>query len=435
MIAAKMQSEPRAIPASMRALIVRVHDEFAAHPKIAAMFDRCFRNTFETTLRPQPDGSVFVITGDIPAMWLRDSTAQVKPYLLLAREDEQISDLLAGVVRRQLEGVILDPYANAFNEGPTGHGHQTDLTAMSPWVWERKYEVDSLCAPLQLSYWLWRTTGRTDHLTERFSKAARLILETWRTEQNHALSPYSFQRLECAGTDTLSHAGRGAPVGLTGMTWSGFRPSDDGCELGYLIPANMLAVVSLRYLEEIAAQVLYDENLRLEALVLRGEIEAGIERYGRVMHPEFGEVYAYEVDGLGGSRIMDDANVPSLLSAPQIGYCEVDDPMYQRTRKMLLSPANPFYFAGSAARGIGSPHTPGRNLWPISLCIQGMTSSDSAERMELLETLTRTDAGTGFMHESFDVDDPSIFTREWFAWANSLFAEFVLDTMGMRVGR
>ncbi len=430
-----MLTQTNSLPKSFYPLSEQVQDRFAAQPKVVRMFDACFRNTYETTLRPQPDGSVFVITGDIPAMWLRDSAAQVRPYLLAAAHDEQTGNLLAGVLRRQLEGVILDPYANAFNESASGQGHQDDLTEMSPWVWERKYEVDSLCAPLQLGYWLWRVTGRTDHLNDRFRLAAARILETWRVEQHHGTrSGYSFRRPKpYLPSDSLSGDGRGAPVGFTGLTWSGFRPSDDACDYGYLIPANMLAVVSLGYLERIAADVLHDPTLELEAQVLKASIEDGLQRYGRVHHPEFGEVYAYEVDGLGGANLMDDANVPSLLSAPYIGYTSASDPLYRRTRAMLLSSTNPHFHAGIAAQGIGSPHTPGRNIWPISLCIQGLTSTDQAERLELLEMLLRTDAGTGYMHESFDVDNPNVFTRDWFAWANSLFAEFVLDLSGVKL--
>jgi hypothetical protein len=234
-------------------------------------------------------------------------------------------------------------------------------------------------------------------------------------------------------SDTLTHEGRGAPVGFTGMTWSGFRPSDDACTHGYLVPANMQAVVVLGHLVRVAAEVLRDDLLRFEAGALRRAIHHGIETHARVQHAEFGEIYAYEVDGLGRAHLMDDANVPSLLSAPYLGYCTSNDPAYQRTRAFVLSDANPFFFAGRAACGIGSPHTPGPNIWPISLCMQGLTSADESERFGLLETLIRTDAGTGLMHESFHQDDPAVFTREWFAWANSLFAEFVLDVCGERL--
>ncbi len=428
------------IPASVHQVIERVQDKLetmdglgssSSRAKLRTMFEACFLNTLTTTLRPQPDGTVFVVTGDIPAMWLRDSTAQVRPYLIPARHDQALADVLVGVSKRQVEFVLLDPYANAFNESPNARGHQSDRTTMRPWVWERKYEVDSLSSVLELAYRIWLETGRADHLGDRFVQAARLILDVWMLEQHHERSAYRFERPDpTLPTDTLSHHGRGGPVGFTGMTWSGFRPSDDACTFGFLVPANMQAVVVLGHLERIAAEVLHDDLLRFEAGALRRTIRDGIETHGRVRHAHFGEIYAYEVDGLGQAHLMDDANVPSLLSAPYLGYCAKDDPTYQRTRAFILSSANPFFFSGQAAQGVGSPHTPGPNIWPISLCVQGLTSNDQLERLSLLETLIRTDAGTGLMHESFHQDDPKVFTREWFAWANSLFAEFVLDVCG-----
>ena len=435
--------QAQTVPASVRQVIERVRDRLetiggfeqpTSRNKLGAMFEACFLNTLTTTLRPQPDGTVFVVTGDIPAMWLRDSTAQVRPYLIPARHDEALADMLVGVSKRQIEFVLLDPYANAFNESPNARGHQTDRTAMSPWVWERKYEVDSLSSVLELAYRIWLETGRVDHLNDRFARAARSILEVWALEQRHEHSAYRFERPDPPlPTDTLTHQGRGTPVGFTSMTWSGFRPSDDACTFGFLVPANMQAVVVLGHLERMAAEVLRDDLLRFEAGALRRAIHDGIETHARVQHPHFGEIYAYEVDGLGRANLMDDANVPSLLSAPYLGYCAKDDPTYQRTRAFILSSHNPSFFSGQAAQGIGSPHTPGPNIWPISLCMQGLTSDDESERLGLLETLIRTDAGTGLMHESFHQDDPTVFTREWFAWANSLFAEFVLDICGERL--
>lgn len=411
----------------------RVIDDVAAHfadaPQFAATFARCYPNTFQTTLKPMPDGTTFVITGDIPAMWLRDSAAQVRPYLIGAADDPQLSDLVAGVSRRQFAFILLNPYANAFNAAPDGSGHR-DETLIGPQIWECKYEIDSLCYPIQLAYLLWRATGRVDHLDEQFSAGCRAILKLWRVEQRHADSPYFFRRTHCPPTDTLSHAGLGAPVGHTGMTWSGFRPSDDACTYGYLVPANMFAVVVLGYLAEIADAVLADHELAHDALALRQEIDAGIKRHAIVQHPEFGPIYAYEVDGLGSVNLMDDANVPSLLAIAYLGYCAPDDPIYLNTRRFILSQRNPFYFSGAAASGVGSPHTPSRYIWHIALAVQGLTSTDAAERLALLKLMAATDGGTGVMHEGFDVDDPTQFTREWFAWANAMYAELALMVCG-----
>lgn len=299
----------------------------------------------------------------------------------------------------------------------------------SPWVWERKYEIDSLCYPVQLAYLFWKETGRTSHFDAQYKASTERILETFQREQNHNDSPYFFHRIHCPKTDTLSHEGHGAPVGVTGMTWSGFRPSDDACVYGYLIPANMFAVVTLGYTAEIMRDFYKDELLAERAEELSAEIRAGIEKHGVVNHPKFGRMYVYETDGLGNYTYMDDANVPSLLSIPYLGYCSADDETYKNTRAYVLSRENPFYFEGTAAKGVGSPHTPKDYIWHIALSMQGLTSTDPDECRALLDMLTSTDAGTGFMHEGFHKDDPAKFTRPWFAWSNSLFSEFVLKCL------
>lgn len=415
------------LPESMKELIEEVKASFGHDPKIQGLFENCFSNTYETTIRPQDDGTTFVITGDIPAMWLRDSAAQVRPYLLLAERDEKMADLLEGVIKKQLSFIIHDPYANAFNEEANGNRYHDDNTAMTPLLWERKYEIDSLCYPIQLAYLFWKSTGRTTQFDKQFKEAAVKIIDTWKTEQNHERdSNYRFERDNCPAQDTLSHDGYGAPVGYTGMTWSGFRPSDDACKYGYLVPSNMFAVVVLKQLAEIADEILGDKDLAETAVDLAKEIDQGIQKYGVVDHPEFGTIYAYETDGLGNYNLMDDANVPSLLALPYLGYCSVDDPTYKNTRSFILSEENPYYYQGKVAKGIGSPHTPKHYIWHIALAIQGMTASTNEEKEEILELFKNTDANTNFMHEGFHVDNPEEFTRPWFSWSNSMFSEFLL---------
>ena len=401
--------------------VAATHPQF---PRLPQIFADTFSNTYATTLQQQADRSVFVITGDIPAMWLRDSAAQVRVYLPLAKTDPLFAALIAGVVKRQIQCVLLDPYANAFNIAANGKCHNQDQTEMSAWIWERKYELDSLCAPLKLAHDLWDATGQVDHLDEAFVKAAWLIVRTMRVEQRHENSSYRFERFDVPLLDTLANKGQGNPVGYTGMSWSGFRPSDDSCTYNYLVPSNMFAVVALECLAKLP---LGDAVLKLAAQNLAAEIRHGIETYGKIKHPQFGEIYAYEVDGLGNHLLMDDANVPSLLAMPYLGYCAADDATYQATRAFVLSKANPYFYQGVAASGIGSPHTPRDYIWPISMCMQGLTSTSRAEKLSLLEILLKTDAGTGLMHEGFHKDDATQFTRPWFAWANSLFAEFVMD--------
>ena len=399
------------------------------------VFERCFRNTLDTTIVDLDDGTSFMVTGDIPAMWLRDSAAQLAPYLHFARHDAALAGTIDRVVRRQLRFMLLDPYANAFNATPSGAGHHDDLTPMSDWVWERKYEVDSLCYPLLLAYDLWAVTGRTGHVDETFRAAARLVLDLWRTEQDHDLhSPYRFQRPGGVASETLRRDGLGAPTARTGLTWSGFRPSDDAVELGFNVPGNAFAVVACRAVARLA-RLVGDGELARDALDLAVEIDGAIREHGVVTAPDGGPVLAYEVDGTGKALLMDDANVPSLLSLPLIGWCTPDDPLYLATRALVLSDANPYYARGAHAAGVGSPHTPPGRVWPIALAVQGLTTSDASERADLLATLVATDAGTGLMHESFDPDDPGRYSREWFSWANAMFCELALDVTGLRTYR
>ena len=421
------------IPTSIKNLMNTVTEKSTENPRWAENFNASFSNTLLTTVKKQSDNTTFLLTGDIPAMWLRDSTAQVRPYLLVAKEDEEISNMIAGVVERQLRYVNLDPYANAFNEEANNAGHQDDHTEMNPWIWERKYEIDSLCYPVQLSYLLYKETGRTDQFNQTFKDAVEKILALWKTEQNHEHSPYVFERDTWREEDTLVNGGKGSPIKVTGMTWSGFRPSDDRCIYNYLVPANMFAVVVLDYLKEIYTTILKETDRIEEITTLRNEINEGIEQYGKVKNKAGETVYAYEVDGLGNYSIMDDSNVPSLLAAPYLGYCSKEDPIYLATRKTLLSKENPYFYEGKYAKGIGSSHTPENYIWPIALAIEGLTSPDKSEKKRILDLLVENDGGTNLMHEGFDVDNPNNYTREWFSWANMMFCELVLDYYDLRI--
>lgn len=422
------------LPHSLQQTIEEVKEAFPGQTKLHDLFARCYVNTFSTTLKHLEDGTTFVITGDIPAMWLRDSAAQVRPYIMVAHQDEKIKEMLLGVVNRQVQFILHDPYANAFNDSANGKGFQTDKTAMTKQVWERKYEIDSLCYPIQLGYLLWKSTGETSHLNSYFHDAIRAIVNVWTTEQDHEnQSTYRFERKNVRQSDTLTRGGKGGKVLPTGMTWSAFRPSDDACLYGYLVPANMFAAVVLDYATEICEKVLNDSNLAYICKNLSDEIREGIETFGTINHPIFGRIYVYETDGAGGYNLMDDANVPSLLSAPYLGYCSFDDPVYQNTRKFLLSRHNPYYYEGKVASGIGSPHTDDHYIWHIALSIQGLTSISDQEKQTILETLITTDGETGFMHEGFNASNPKEYTREWFAWSNSMFSEFVLSLCGQTV--
>lgn len=418
---------------ALNAHLKQAQPRLAHQPGLYELYRACFASTCETTAKLLAGGEAFVVTGDIPAMWLRDSSAQVRHYLPFAKEDAQLQALLEGLIARQATYICIDPYANAFNETPDNSRWDEDETFLTPWTWERKYETDSLCYPVWLAWSYWKATGRADVFTPQWREAARKILDTFRTEQNHrANSAYRFVRPWAAEQhnerETLRDNGLGTPVGYTGMTWSGFRPSDDACAYHYLIPANCFAAVILGALAEIAQSVWLDPVFTAEALRLRREIVQGVEEYGVVHHPRFGRIYAYETDGLGHYRLMDDANVPSLLSLPYLGYLAADDPVYLNTRRWILSEENPCYFQGKAARGVGSEHTPGGYVWHIGLAMQGLTAPGRTEKERIIRLLLETTAGCGRMHESFDANDPAQFTRPWFAWADSLCAELIYDT-------
>lgn len=421
---------------SIEKLIATVKEKFKDDKKIGDMFEKCFLNTINTTIVKMDDNTTYVLTGDIPAMWLRDSVCQVRPYLVLANEDKGIADMIEGLIERQFRYILIDPYANAFNEGANSYGHQSDLTEMKPEIWERKYEIDSLCFPIQLSYLLYKNTGRTSQFNETFKKAVDVIMDVWKTEQNHEEnSPYLFERLDCRQLDTLSRSGKGPVHKYTGMTWCGFRPSDDACTYSYLVPSNMFAVVVLDYVKEIAENILNDKEMANKAISLRNEINEGIQNHAVYNHPRCGKMYAYEVDGLGNYNLMDDANLPSLLAIPYLGYADIDDELYINTRNFILSTENPEFHIGEFASGVGSPHTPEGYIWHISLAMQGLTTNDTQKKREILDIMKNTDAGTYLMHEGFNPNNPDEFTREWFSWANMMFCELVLDYCGIKVKR
>jgi len=400
-------------------------------PELAWLFSNCFPNTLDTTITAGKDDT-FVITGDIDAMWLRDSTAQVWPYLPLLREDDALRRLIAGIIRRQAACVLLDPYANAFEastEVPTKW--KSDQTDMRPGVHERKYELDSLCSVIRLSVGYFKSCGDSACFDENWHRAIELILQTIRVEQRGSdereASPYRFARKAFRATDTQPLAdGLCYPYRKCGMSRSPFRPSDDACQFAYPIAANAMAVVCLRDLAELWRKLDFNPAIATQASQLSHEIDAGIKQFGVQQHPTFGEIYAYEVDGLGSRIFMDDANVPSLLSLPYLGYCDRNDPIYQRTRRYVLSRENPFFSEGTAGAGVGGPHVGLGWIWPMSIILRALTSSEENEIRECLRMLKRSHAGTGFMHESFWKDDAAKFTRPWFAWANALFGELIL---------
>jgi meiotically up-regulated gene 157 (Mug157) protein len=380
----------------------------------------------------RPD--TYVITGDIDAMWLRDSTAQVWPYLPLMREDPKLQQLIAGVINRQTRCILKDPYANAFYKDESKVSDwKSDLTDMKPGVHERKWEIDSLCYPIRLAYHYWKGTGDASPFDAAWRNAILNVLRTFRDQQRKSdKGPYRFQRRTEVQTDTLAGGGYGFPAKPVGLIFSMFRPSDDATVFPFLVPSNFFAVISLRQASEMLEGIAHDKDTATQCRTLADEVDHALHRYATVEHGKFGHVYPYEIDAFGNYYCIDDGNVPSLLSLPYIGAVKPNDKIYLNTRRLVLSEGNPYYCRGTAADGPGGPHVGMNMIWPLGLIVQGLTSTNDQEIGHCLDTLRRTHAGSGFMHEAFDKDDPKKFTRSWFAWANTIFGELVLKTFKER---
>ena len=400
--------------------IVRIK-KMIENPKLAWMFENCFPNTLDTTVRYRKTNGkddTVVYTGDIHAMWLRDSGAQVWPYVQLANSDPELKAMLAGVIRRQFKCIIIDPYANAFldpHDPNPDHQWMSDMTDMRLELHERKWEIDSLCYPIRLAYHYWKTTGDASIFDEEWLQAIQLVLQTFHEQQRkNGNGPYKFQRKTERQLDTMNNDGWGNPVNPVGLIASAFRPSDDATTFQFLVPSNFFATVNKK------------PELAEKCRNLAQEVETALKKYAIFNHPKYGQIYAFEVDGFGNQYFMDDANVPSLLAMPYLGDMDANDPIYQNTRKYVWSKDNPYFFKGTAGEGIGGPHIGYDMIWPMSIMMKAFTSRDEKEIQTCIKMLMDTDAGTGFMHESFNKDNPEKFTRAWFAWQNTLFGELIL---------
>lgn len=400
------------------------------NPRLAWMFENCFPNTLETTVHYRvKDGEddTFVYTGDIAAMWQRDSGAQVWPYVRFVNDDLQLKKMIRGVILREFKNTNIDRYANAFNDGPTGGEWQSDDTDMKPEIHERKYEIDSECYPIRLAYQYWKVSGDNTVFGNEWLNAIRNTLLTFREQQRkNGLGPYHFLRVTDRTYDTLGWRGYGSPVKPCGLIASAFRPSDDATIFQFLIPANFMAVTSLRKAAEILNTVNHDADLARQCNELADEVEQALKKNAVYNHPKYGKIYALEVDGFGNHLLADDANVPSLLGMGYLGDVSLDNPIYQNTVRFVWSEDNPWFFRGKAGEGIGGPHIGLNMAWPMSIMMKLFISKNDEEIAKYMTMLMHTDAGTGFMHESFDVNDPYNYTRPWFAWQNGLFAELVM---------
>jgi len=411
-------------------------------------------HTVNTTVSVLPNNETFVITGDILNLWLRDSAAQIHPLLILntyngqslIQLDNKLQRIVSGLILKTARFIRFDPYANAFSN--TIHQfskHDQTILGRHGYIATWNYELDSACYYMRMIYFFYKNFPNHSILKmQEVHGAVSIMVDVWIAEQKHEDDKKSipngtlFDCVHCGkpyryNPKELKRNGKGTKTNSSaGLTWSGFRPSDDACVYGYLIPANMFAVVVLGYMEEIATLTWNDDVLVTKAHKLRTEINEGIQRYGIVQHKTYGRIYAYEVDGLGNSLLMDDANVPSLLSVPYLGY-EYDEEVFANTKRFLFSKDNPWFHRGKSGgieySGIGSPHTHfiPSSIWPMAMIMEGLISNNITEKVILVEKLMSSSAGTGWMHESFNPNNPKRFSRPWFCWPDSLFAELVMS--------
>lgn len=416
---------------------------------LARIFENAFPNTLDTTVRWHVDGTggaqkttrpgdreegkwegaqSFIVTGDINAEWLRDSTNQLAQYQRLAKKDKKIYSLILGAINTQAEFVIESPYCNAFQPprpsrlSPAGEGQSDNVhPAYEPsFVFECKYELDSLAAFLSLTNQFYSHTGSTAFLTERWYTALDTLLRVLDEQEKPSFNTktgqferneYTFQRNTNVGTETLSLGGIGNPLNVgTGLIRSAFRPSDDATILGFFIPANAMVAIELKRTAEMLRKAGRTQLAR--NLDERGEgIRAAVWEHGVVRHKIYGDVFAYEVDGYGSQIMMDDANLPSLLALPLLGFLDASDKIYQNTRKMILDKrGNPYYLKGKQFQGIGGPHIGLQNAWPMSLLVQAMTSDDD-EEIERCLAFVKDASPMGLVHESINVNLLRDYTR------------------------
>lgn len=406
--------------------------------KLRTLFANCFDSALSTTIEPLEDGTYFAGSGDIHPMWLRDAAEQMVPYLPLCQEEGEMRTIIKGLLARSWKCIEIDPYANAFHEAPLGTHLEcfADEPETSPWVWERKYEIDSLAFPLWTAYRYWKISGDASVFDAAYYRAVRTVVDLWKVEQHHdEQSPYYFIRKPARPGITISvpdqlrgENGKSYPTAYTGMTWTGFIGSDDSCVYNYNTPENFFAAAVLGEIEEIlAAHPSADETLAADVKTLKEEILSGIKTYCVVEHETYGKIYAYETDGMGHYRFMDDCNVPSLTSLPMFLPELAEDPIYQNTRRFVFSKDNPYYYEGKNGSGIGSSHTPEGCIWTLGVAAEVMTCPDVERVKKLLSMLAACDDGRGTTPESFDVSDPAIHTREWYPASDSLFAAAVIS--------
>jgi len=381
----------------------------------------------------------FVATGDIDDMWTRDSAVQIGLYVGRMKQSPWLRLIIEGAMRRQAFNIIQDPYANAYERSwvdPSTLKLKDRVIGRGGWVATRNYELDSgayFLTQLWDYYVAEGVYGPEKVLDDpMIFDAVMLMVDTWIVEQHHDnKSPYRYFE--------LPNEGLGKPTNYTGMSWTGFRPSDDPCEYGYLIPANIHAAAGLERVLELNRRIWHSSELNDKATKLLKDIEDGIEKFGIVKTNKGEKIYAYEVDGIGNVlKDFDDANVPSLLSIPLLGWSKYNREVYRATRKRLTDPTiNKQYFAGKELIGQGSSHTSKTYVWPMAFTIEALTAEGTKEELAkvMLFQLRQQLKAACFeaAHEGVHSESGCpAFTREWFEWSNALFVTLVESATGQR---
>jgi len=411
-------------------------------PDLARLFVNSFPNTLDTAVKwkglaanRSVEELTFLITGDINAMWLRDSANQVQSYLSLLKpssSQNSLASLYRGVINLQSRYLLTSPYCNAFQppveSGLAPEPSNPNNTVFPPFnnqsVFECKYELDSLAAFFEVSTDYYQATqdlaffGKYDWVKAAeaaIDVAEAMMTSTYSPNGSVNASPYTWEGLTTRASETLENNGLGNPVrNNTGLVRSAFRPSDDATIYQLFVPANMMFSRYLASASQIMLKLGNHTDLGNRMAGLAVGIRSAITEYGIVASKNNGQVYAFEVDGYGSQNIMDDANIPSLLSAPFFGYLDVNDTVYQNTRALVLSSnTNPYYMRGPVINGIGGPHVGPGYAWPMASIIRIFTSSDDAEITEQLREIVSSTDGLGLIHESINTFNQSDFTRQW----------------------
>ncbi|KAK5121682.1 hypothetical protein LTR85_004854 [Meristemomyces frigidus] len=425
-------------------------------PDLRRLFINAYPNTLDTAIawKGYANGSdeelTFVITGDINAMWLRDSANQMQSYLPLlqaSNSSDSLASLYRGVINLHARYLLIDPYCNSFQPpveshiSPSVNGAASGDTVFPNYtnssVFECKYELDSLAAFLEVSTNYYNATEDAsffkryqwvEAIENVMAVAENMTMPTYQPDGNVSVLSYSFTRETDRASETTENGGLGNPFNNgTGLIRSFFRPSDDATIFQGFIPANMMFA---KYLES-AGQIMYaigdQDALAGRMCSLAASLRVSIEKVGIVSGGQYGQIYAFEVDGYMSQNIMDDANIPSLLAAPFFGYLDVSDPIYQNTRQLLLSANNPYFMRGPVISAIGGAHDGPGFAWPMASVVRIFTSNDEAEITQQLQEIVSSTDGLGLIHESINTFNVSDWTRQWFSWANGLFGQCILD--------